>query len=161
MPIMRNSEKIPTTRDKIPANVQLYVNFIVQHQPVGFMEIIAVTPGRNYFRSLRDRGLIEDITPPYKRDEPYTGPRESKFILTPLGQSYVTERTAPADLAVLPEPLQTSTDAQAIIEQFLDWIAGACCRASGARESANPYDAGTVRAVAWKHGWDTIDDNLS
>lgn len=75
----------------LPKSLQAYVDFIARaNRPCEFQEVVTVTPGRNYFRRLVARGLVENIVRGYTRfDEPYTGPRMSKYILTEKGWQHV------------------------------------------------------------------------
>lgn len=40
----------------------------------------------NVIRHLRARGYLRDLMVPYKPDEPFTGPRFSRYVLTPEGE---------------------------------------------------------------------------
>jgi hypothetical protein len=40
----------------------------------------------NVMRFLKRRGYVRDLTLPYQPDEPFTGPRYSRYVLTPEGE---------------------------------------------------------------------------
>lgn len=80
---------------KLPPTLQKYVNFIASAgRPVSFKEIVSATPGYNGFGHLKRRGLVKNIVPGYTsiRDEPYTGPRTPRYVLTATGRSYADDR---------------------------------------------------------------------
>lgn len=71
--------------------LQKYVDFVAAAgRPVCFTEIVALTPGYNGFRFLKQRGLVENVVPSYRGDAPYTGPRPPKYVLTQLGWKETT-----------------------------------------------------------------------
>jgi hypothetical protein len=60
-------------------------------RPVSFSEIIAVTPGLNTFRGLKDHGYVRDVSVSYRTGEPYTGPRPPAYVLTEKGRAVLAE----------------------------------------------------------------------
>lgn len=80
--------------EKLKPTLQRYIDHLAANQPLGFTEIVSVTPGVNLFRHLKTRGLIRDISKKYEPGEDYTGPRESKYVLTEAGEALVTKPPA-------------------------------------------------------------------
>lgn len=78
--------------EKLRPVLQRYIDHLAANQPLGFTEIVSVSPGCNGFRFLKSRGLIRDITKKYEPGEEYTGPRESKYVLTEAGEAHVTKQ---------------------------------------------------------------------
>ena len=78
----------------LPSTLQRYVDHIAAAGIEGarFTELLALTPRYNGFRHLEKRRLIVNITPGYARDEPYTGPRTQRFVLSTFGLAHVRKR---------------------------------------------------------------------
>lgn len=82
---------------KLPPVLQKYVDFMAQeNRPLMFSEVVDVcSPGRNSFWALIRRQLVVDTTPGYRRDEPYTGPKFSRYVLTDWGRALVSAPPPP------------------------------------------------------------------
>lgn len=72
---------------RLPPSLEKYIRHLAAAgKPLGFTEIVSVTPGYNGFRKLRDRGLIVNVIPGYSSaDDPDTGPRLPQYVLTVKG----------------------------------------------------------------------------
>lgn len=78
---------------KLPPTLQKYVDYMAsENRPLGFSEIVAITPRVNLFRKLEQRGLIVNVVKGYEPGEPYTGPRMSKYVLTEAGKRHVSQQ---------------------------------------------------------------------
>ena len=88
----------------LPKTLQTYVDYMAKEdRPVTFSEIVAQTPAYNGFTYLVCRRLIKIYAEnKYKDGEPYTGPRETTYVLSLLGRSQVTKEQ-PSEPAPVPE----------------------------------------------------------
>lgn len=81
------------TSKQIPPTIRKYLEYMAaEDRPLTFTEIVSVTPRVNLFRRLEPLGLIENVVPPYRDGEPYTGPRPSRYVLTDAGRAALARK---------------------------------------------------------------------
>ena len=76
----------------LPPLLQRYVDCLyLAQEPQAFERVYhAGETHVNHFGKLLKRGLVVNVVKGYEKDEPYTGPRMPKYVLTEKGRKHVS-----------------------------------------------------------------------